>query len=141
MTREEAIQRLCQLRWPATNGEPACPYCGRMNPYRVITVNNRRLFDCKACGRQFTATSGTKLHGCKLPPEKLVPVINALLAGQSRLQISRQNVATWKTIDFIALRLEGFLVHDKSHPALTPPPKPPSPPPARQPRQGQSPWR
>ena len=47
-----------------TDGEPVCPPCGCLACYVYRT---RRLFKCKACGNQFTVTSGTIFASRKLP--------------------------------------------------------------------------
>ena len=55
---------LCGMCWPDTDGPPICPHCGCA---AVYTYRCRRLFKCRACHRQFSATSETSLACRKLP--------------------------------------------------------------------------
>src|SRR5919205_4582719 len=64
MGEEEAFALFRAMRWHATGGDPVCPACGCLACYEYRT---RRLFKCKACGKQFSVISGTISHGRKLP--------------------------------------------------------------------------
>ncbi len=44
------------MRWAETDGEAVCPRCQHDDAYKITT---RRKFKCKACGHQFSVTSGT----------------------------------------------------------------------------------
>ena len=61
MTDDEAEQAFIRLRW--TNG-PECPRCQCDALYRYTS---RRIWKCKACGHQFSVTSGTIFASRKLP--------------------------------------------------------------------------
>ena len=58
LSDDAAHKMLCGMRWPDTDGAPICLHCGCA---AVYTYRCRRLFKCKACHRQFSATSGTSL--------------------------------------------------------------------------------
>ena len=60
---EKAYALFCKMRWPETNGEAVCPRCGCCQTYDIKT---RRKFKCKACGHQFSVTSGTMIASRKL---------------------------------------------------------------------------
>jgi transposase-like protein len=62
-TDDKCLDYIEQMRWP--NGEIGCVHCGEVGRISKITreaegKNKRtRLFQCLACGKQFSATSGT----------------------------------------------------------------------------------
>ena len=83
MTDEEAHAAFVAIRWAANGGQPVCPHCDCAAVYAYTT---RRIWKCKACGHQFSVTSGTIW----------VPVIVAisclLLSPVRRLRGSRRAV-------------------------------------------------
>ena len=58
-----ALRLLEWLRWP--DGR-FCPHCGVMD-HLPIPGRQAGLYECRGCRGQFSATSGTPLHGTKLP--------------------------------------------------------------------------
>jgi transposase-like protein len=89
LSDDTAHKILCGMRWPDTDGAPICPHCSCA---AVYTYRCRQLFKCKACHRQFSATSGTSLACRKLPVRTLLMAfclfVNAA-KGISSLQLSR----------------------------------------------------
>jgi transposase-like protein len=63
LSEEAAHQMFRRMRWPDTNGAPVCPACSCAPVY---AYRCRQVFKCKACHRQFSATSGTLLACHKL---------------------------------------------------------------------------
>lgn len=64
MRDEGEAQRLFEwLRWPEGR---VCPFCGS-GEHWALTARRAGLYECRGCGRQFSATAGTPLHGTKLP--------------------------------------------------------------------------
>ena len=75
-TEEDCLDYLEKLRWP--KGEIGCVHCGEIGRVSKITRSTEkdnkrsRIYQCMACGKQFSATSGTifKVHitsfGCSL---------------------------------------------------------------------------
>ena len=62
---EDWARRMLEwLRWP--DGRH-CPTCGGVTTYEIKTRRRAGLYECGACGGQFSATSGTPLHATKLP--------------------------------------------------------------------------
>lgn len=57
---EACLRYLVQVRWPDGFGCPAC----RGDAYWML---DRGLLECRGCGRQTSATSGTVLHGSRRP--------------------------------------------------------------------------
>jgi transposase-like protein len=89
LSKDAAHKMLCEMRWEDTDGAPVCPHCSCP---AVYTYRCRRVFKCKACHRQFSATSGTLLAYRKLPFRTLLMAfslfVNAV-KGLSSLQLSR----------------------------------------------------
>ncbi len=95
---EDAVyQRFCRLRWPETDGAPVCPLCGCIDIYHLAT---RRRFNCAACHRQFSVTSGTIFASRKLSFVDLLGAICLLVnasKGLSAVQLSRDLDVQHKT--------------------------------------------
>lgn len=64
-----------RLRWPETNGQPACPSCGVVGPYEMRRKNGARYFKCRVCVRPYTLTSGTNFASIKMPLATLIKVV------------------------------------------------------------------
>jgi transposase-like protein len=90
MGDDRAYETFCQLRWEATDGKPACPECGVLDPYRIAT--RPRQFTCSGCRHRFSVTSGTLFSARKMSFTDLLAAIcifaNAV-KGVSALQLSR----------------------------------------------------
>src|SRR6266478_6260759 len=59
---------------------------------RTVVVPSRRLYECKDCGYQFSATTGTVFHDSHLPLEKWFMAMALILEakkGISSLQVGR----------------------------------------------------
>ncbi len=69
---DKAYETFCRMRWAETEGEPVCPRCGGLDAY---TISTRRKFKCKACGHQFSVTSGTIFASRKMPFVALLAAI------------------------------------------------------------------
>jgi transposase-like protein len=67
LSDEEAHDKFCELRWHDNGGKPYCPHGGSLEVY---TFAARRIFKCKACRKQFSATSGTLFASRKLPHQR-----------------------------------------------------------------------
>ena len=63
---EETCHRyLEQMIWPSGR---ICPHCGGMKSWSISAEGRRfELYECAACGKQFTVTTKTPLHSTKLP--------------------------------------------------------------------------
>jgi len=102
---DAAYETFCKLRWAETDGEPVCPHCGCMDPYRITT---RRRFKCKACGKQFSVTSGTILASRKMAFVDLLAamcIIANAAKGISALQLARDLCCQHKTAFVLAHKL------------------------------------
>jgi transposase-like protein len=78
---------LVNLRWPEGF---ICPACGHRLAYELP---KRRLFQCKACGRQASVTAGTVMHKTRTPLRTWFLSIYLLAhdkRGLSALQLSKK---------------------------------------------------
>lgn len=102
-------------RWP---DGVICPHCGTVDEaYRIErkTPNKnavRRLWKCRACKRQFTATVGTIFEGSHVPLNKWFAAIFLLCSskkGHSAHQIHRELEVTYKTAWFMLHRIRNAM--------------------------------
>ena len=86
-------------------GEPVCPKCGCVVCYEYAS---RPIFKCKACGHQFSVTSGTIFASRKLPhrdhPLAIAIFVNGA-KGVSALQQSRDLNVQYKTAFVLARKM------------------------------------
>jgi transposase-like protein len=106
--KEESIciAYLEQQRW---GGNPACPFCGALNPYRT-----NRGFKCceKLCGKKFTVKVGTVYENSKISLRTWFAAIYLCTSskkGISSLQASRQLGITQKSAWFLLHRVREML--------------------------------
>lgn len=94
---EKAYETFRKVRWHATDGAPVCPRCGGLDAYEITT---RRRFKCKACGHQFSVTSGTIFASRKMAFTDLLAAICIFVNGVkgiAALQLSRDLDCQYKT--------------------------------------------
>jgi transposase-like protein len=100
MTDEEAERTFRNVRWAATGGEPVCPYCGGLDAYEFRRARSAMLhFDCRACRKQFSITSGTLFASHKLPLRSYLAAIAVFcneVKGKSMLAMSRELGLSYK---------------------------------------------
>ena len=109
---EKAYETFCAIRWAETDGEPVCSRCGSVDAYSIPT---RRKFQCKACGYQYSVTSGTIFASRKMAFMDLLAAIcifvNAV-KGLSALQLSRDLDCQYKTAFVLAHKLREALASE-----------------------------
>ena len=114
MGEAKAYGLFCSLRWAETDGEAVCPRCGCTDAYDIPT---RRKFQCRACGHQYSVTSGTIFAGRKLAFTDLLAAIVLFVNGAkgvSALQISRDLDCQYKTAYVLCHKLrEAMTLEDK----------------------------
>jgi hypothetical protein len=59
VTEAEAEATFRKVRWPETDGGAVCPECGGVEPYEMRRHTGALRFECKACRKEFSITSGT----------------------------------------------------------------------------------
>lgn len=100
MSDEEAEAMFKRLRWPETDGAPVCPHCGGLNAYDCRRPSGTPRFECRACGKDFSITSGTLLASHKLPLRAYLAAIAVFcneVKGKSALALSRDLGIAHKT--------------------------------------------
>src|SRR5437660_7848244 len=99
MTDAEAETAFKMIRWADTNGAPVCPSCGSVEAYEARRPNGGLRFRCKACGKDFTITSGTLFASHKLPLRGYLAAIAIFcneVKGKSALALSRDLGLSYK---------------------------------------------
>ncbi|HUY98611.1 MAG TPA: IS1595 family transposase [Verrucomicrobiae bacterium] len=110
-TEVEAYKFLELLRWG--RGDPVCPHCGSSAAHYFLTPKNggsrktrtgslsqRRVWECRDCGQQFSVLTGTVMHGTKIPVRTWVFVIFELCSsknGVAAREVQRKYHVTAKT--------------------------------------------
>jgi transposase-like protein len=108
-----------KLRWPQTNGEASCPYCGVLDAYEI---KSRRRFECSGCGRQFSVTSNTVFHGRKKSFTDLLAALCIVLnaaKGVSGLQLARDLKCQHKTAWILAHKIRQALAAELANTKLS----------------------
>lgn len=114
MGEDKAYELFRSLRWPETEGEAVCPRCGCCDAYDIPT---RRKFQCKACGHQFSVTSGTLFASRKLSFTDLLAAIVIFVNGAkgvSALQMSRDLDCQYKTAYVLAQKLREAMMQEQA---------------------------
>lgn len=105
LSDEEAFETFKGIRWAENNGEPVCPRCGSVEVY---TYAARKIFKCKGCGAQFSATTATIFASRKMSIRNLLAAIAIFVngaKGMSALQLSRDLDCQYKTAFVLAHKL------------------------------------
>jgi ribosomal protein L37AE/L43A len=112
MSDGEAREMFKAIRWSENKGEPFCPKCGCAT---VHAYKCRPLWKCKACGHQFSATSGTIFASRKLPIRDYLLAIAIFCngaKGHSALQLSRDLNCQYKTAFVLAHKMREAMASD-----------------------------
>jgi transposase-like protein len=108
MSDEEAEQTFMAVRWADTKGEPVCPKCGCLDNYRFRRETGLLCFECSACRKEFSLTSGTLFASRKLPIKGYLAAIAIFcneVKGKSMLALSRDLGITYKAAFVLAHKL------------------------------------
>lgn len=114
----DAYEFLEELRWA---GKPVCPHCGNDDKCyylvpkdtegrktRTGSRSERRVWKCAKCRKQFSAVTGTIMHGTKIPIRTWVLVIFEMSAsknGISSREIERKYDVQPRTAWFMLHRI------------------------------------
>lgn len=105
----EAYTTLKNIRFSENGGAAFCPRCGSVECYEYAS---RKIFKCKACGAQFSLTSGTIFASRKLSIRDILAAIAIFVNGAkgvSALQLSRDLNVQYKTAFVMAHKLREVL--------------------------------
>jgi transposase-like protein len=103
-TEDACLDYIEKMRWP--NGELGCVHCGEVGRISKITRESKtknqrtRLYQCLACKKQFSATSGTIFNDSHLPLVKwfmAIAMICEAKKGMSAKQIERHLGVNYRT--------------------------------------------
>ena len=120
MSDEEAERVFIRLRWQDNGGKPYCPKCGCATVYE----GRRRgllLWQCKACGKNFSLTSGTLFASRKMPLRSYLMAIAIFVnevKGKSMLAMSRDLGTSYKTSFVLAHKLREAMASEVRQTAI-----------------------
>jgi transposase-like protein len=100
MTEPAAEAMFAAIRWAETKGQPVCPRCGCPTCYDCRRPSGAPRWRCKACGADFSLTSGTLFAFRKLPIRVYLAAIVIFVnevKGKSALALSRDLDVQYKT--------------------------------------------
>jgi transposase-like protein len=92
MSEGEAETAFRKIRWSDTDGAPVCSECGGLDPYEYRRPTGLLRFRCKACGKNFSITSGTMFASHKAPIRAYLAAIAVFMnevKGKNALALSR----------------------------------------------------
>jgi transposase-like protein len=123
-TEADAYIYLETLRWPE---KPVCPHCGVMNDHYYLQPENgfsrattrgsfseRRVWKCKDCRKQFSATTGTVFHGSKVPLRTWLFVFFEMCCNKNGIaarEIARKYGVAPKTAWFMTQRIREAMAN------------------------------
>ena len=115
LTDAEAEATFRKVRWPDTDGAPVCPHCGGVDAYDCRRPNGAPRFECKACGKDFSITSGTLFASHKLPLRTYLAAIAIFsneVKGKSALALTRDLGVSYKTAFVLLHKLREAMAEE-----------------------------
>ncbi|MEI9988545.1 MAG: IS1595 family transposase [Rhizomicrobium sp.] len=119
LTEEQAFAMFVTIRWANNGGEPVCPKCGCVEIYKFTT---RRIFKCKGCTAQFSATSSTIFASRKLSFQDMLAAIAVFTngaKGHSALQLSRDLDVQYRTAFVLQHKLREAMASEVANATLS----------------------
>src|SRR4051794_30803365 len=120
MSDEAAETVFIRLRWPENGGKPFCPKCGCVTVYGSRRKGCLR-WQCKACHKDFSLTSGTLFASRKMPLRAYLMAI-AIFAnevkGKSMLALSRDLGTSYKASFVLAHKLREAMASEVRQSAI-----------------------
>jgi len=115
MSDGEAEATFKAVRWPDTQGEPVCPKCGALDAYAFRRKTGLLCFECSACRKEFSLTSGTLFASRKLPIKGYLAAIAIFcneVKGKSMLALSRDLGVSYKAAFVLAHKLREAMAEE-----------------------------
>lgn len=115
MKDADAEMTFRRIRWNETNGEPVCPNCGGTDAYDCRRLKGAPRFRCRACGKDFSITSGTLFASHKLPLRAYLAAIAIFcneVKGKSALALSRDLNVSYKCAFVLAHKLREAMAEE-----------------------------
>jgi transposase-like protein len=113
MTDAEAEIMFRKLRWE--NAEPVCPECGGVDAYEFRRAGGPLRFECRACRKEFSLTSGTLFASHKLPLKAYLAAIVIFcneVKGKSMLAMSRDLGLSYKSAFVLCHKLREAMAEE-----------------------------
>ena len=114
-----AVEFMERMRW---GDSPACPRCGDMDVYQMRDKaggrNQRFLWRCKGCKRQFTVRIGTVFEDSRIPLRHWCYAFWKACAskkGISALQIKRETGLCYKSALFLMHRIRWAMAEPEGY--------------------------
>jgi transposase-like protein len=120
MPEEEVERTFIRLRWQDNTGQPYCPKCGGTTIY-ASRRNGALRYQCKACQKDFSLTSGTLFASRKLPLRAYLMAIAIFVnevKGKSMLALSRDLGTSYKSAFVLAHKLREALASEVRQTAI-----------------------
>ena len=117
MSEQGAENVFLRLRWPQTDGKPICPNCACRICYDCRRPSGQPRWRCKACGGDFSVTSGTLFAWHKLPLRTYLMAIAVFcneVKGKSMLAFARDLDVQYKTAFVLAHKLREAMASSLS---------------------------
>lgn len=117
MSEQGAENVFLRLRWPETDGKPVCPHCDCRICYDCRRPSGQSRWRCKACGADFSVTSGTLFAWHKLPLRIYLMAIAVFcneVKGKSMLAFARDLDVQYKTAFVLAHKLREAMASSLS---------------------------
>lgn len=111
---EEALDFFEAMRWP---DGPVCPKCGATEPYvfhRMVDkakMRTRKLYKCRACKRQFTATLGTIFEDSHIPLNKWIGAMFMIVGSKKGVSAHQLRRQLWTAEHPGAYKSAWFMFH------------------------------
>jgi transposase-like protein len=115
MTDAEAETMFRKVRWSDTDGASVCPECGGLDAYEFRRSTGALRFECKACRKEFSITSGTLFASHKLPLRTYLAAIAIFcneVKGKSALAISRDLGLSYKACFVLLHKLREAMAEE-----------------------------
>jgi transposase-like protein len=115
MSVEEAETTFRKVRWQETDGGPVCPKCGSLDAYQFRRDTGLLCFECSACRKEFSLTSGTLFASRKLPIKGYLAAIAIFcneVKGKSMLALSRDLCISYKAAFVLAHKLREAMAEE-----------------------------
>jgi transposase-like protein len=116
MSDSEVERTFIRLRWADNNHEPYCPKCGCTTVYSSRRNGSLR-WQCKACQKDFSLTSGTLFASRKMPLRSYLLAIAIFVnevKGKSMLAMSRDLGTAYKTAFVLAHKIREAMASEVS---------------------------
>jgi transposase-like protein len=107
-TDEACRAHLESVRWPEG---PVCPRCGTVGEATAV-ANKPGYWQCRPCGKQFSVTAGTPMHGTHLPLSVWYLAMYLILAsskGISAVKLGEQLGVQYRTAWHLGHRIRAML--------------------------------